>query len=272
MKNDGGETNPARQAARRGEIWTELSGYDVKPLIKEVSGGKFKSKYIPWSSAVAAVRSIYPDMEWEFAHERYFADRTAEVSCTVVILRVSRTMWLPVMNSSNKPIIEPDARQISDARMRCLVKTLASGFGFGLELWSGDGLPKAKAPVTNLPMVEVLSKPENLLNLAELKISLGSYVQAAESRARLSNIAPEEEFALHAAGNRDIPIDQLEWMPPLMSAYEAWTAFSNDERRALWVAPSKGGVLTTSERKLLKSNTFAAAGRYYHGDITAHGS
>ena len=38
-----------------------------------------------------------------------------------------------------------------------------------------------------------------------------------------------------------------------------WMDLTNDEKEALWVAPSKGGVFTTEERAFLKSDAFAQA-------------
>ena len=40
---------------------------------------------------------------------------------------------------------------------------------------------------------------------------------------------------------------------------EAWEELTNDEKKALWVAPSKGGIFTTLERKALKSDEFNQA-------------
>lgn len=40
---------------------------------------------------------------------------------------------------------------------------------------------------------------------------------------------------------------------------EAWEELTNDEKKALWVAPSKGGIFTTAERKALKSDEFNQA-------------
>jgi len=43
------------------------------------------------------------------------------------------------------------------------------------------------------------------------------------------------------------------------TAKEAWLELDPDERRALWMAPSKGGVFTTKERAQMKSDEFNAA-------------
>jgi len=47
---------------------------------------------------------------------------------------------------------------------------------------------------------------------------------------------------------------------------EAWEELTNDEKKALWVAPSKGGIFTTAERKALKSDEFNAARKAMHGE------
>ena len=56
--------------------------------------------------------------------------------------------WLPVMDNRNNAIVAPNARDISDAKMRCLVKTLAL-FGLGHYIYAGEDLP------TNKPEEEV---------------------------------------------------------------------------------------------------------------------
>lgn len=50
------------------------------------------------------------------------------------------------------------------------------------------------------------------------------------------------------------------------SLAEAWEELTNDEKRALWVAPSKGGIFTTAERKALKSDEFNAARKHFIGE------
>jgi len=42
------------------------------------------------------------------------------------------------------------------------------------------------------------------------------------------------------------------------AAVEAYAELSKDEAMALWVAPSKGGIWTTAERRQLHSDEFAA--------------
>lgn len=48
-------------------------------------------------------------------------------------------------------------------------------------------------------------------------------------------------------------------------AYEAWHELDADAKAALWRAPSKGGIFTTSERSAMKSDEWNAAKNDYHG-------
>jgi len=49
----------------------------------------------------------------------------------------------------------------------------------------------------------------------------------------------------------------------LADAAEAWFLLSDDEKRSIWVAPTKGGAFTTKEREVIKSTEFRKA---YFGD------
>ena len=52
-----------------------------------------------------------------------------------------------------------------------------------------------------------------------------------------------------------INMDEPKWE----NVAEAWAEISNEDKQALWLAPSKGGVFTTAERAALKSDEFNAA-------------
>jgi hypothetical protein len=49
------------------------------------------------------------------------------------------------MDYKNKAIVNPDARDISDTRMRCLVKCLAL-YGLGHSIFGGEDVPRAAEP------------------------------------------------------------------------------------------------------------------------------
>lgn len=112
--------------------------------------------YYSWSACWRELMNRYPDAQYTFcSFERegklydvmYYADSTASVHCQVTIDGITREMWLPVMDYKNKAIPNPDARAISDTKMRCLVKTVAM-FGLGLDLYEGKYVPPEHRVVT----------------------------------------------------------------------------------------------------------------------------
>ena len=73
------------------------------------------------------------------------------------------------MDNRNNAVSSPNAREISDARMRCLVKCLAL-FGLGFSLYAGEDLPAKPSRVAS-PKKPALSESnkERLRVAAELK-------------------------------------------------------------------------------------------------------
>jgi hypothetical protein len=72
-----------------------------------------------------------------------------------------RMMWLPVMDHRNNAIKNPDARKISDTKMRCLVKCLAM-FGLGHYIYAGEDVPSTEqesAPVLSNEEITALNEP-----------------------------------------------------------------------------------------------------------------
>jgi len=50
------------------------------------------------------------------------------------------------------------------------------------------------------------------------------------------------------------------------TAAECYAEITNEDKTSLWVAPSKGGVWTTAERKALHSDEFNAAKKAMYGE------
>ena len=123
------------------EIWDTLSKVDVSGHIEK----KGNLSYLSWAWAWAEFMKCYPDAGYNVKQVHYFEDGTAEAGCTVYIERggetVTRSMWLPVLNHSNKAIKNPDAFAINTSKMRCLVKCLAM-FGLGHYIYAGEDLPE----------------------------------------------------------------------------------------------------------------------------------
>ena len=148
---------PSPQESKYAEVWKKLSAIDVSEHTEKKNGLTFLS----WAWAWGILMQNYPDSRYEFHPLEIHADGTATVTCTVWIGNESRTMWLPVMDYKNQAIRNPDARKISDTKMRCLVKTLAM-WGLGFNIYAGEDLPvtpseeELKTPSRN----EVVAKPK----------------------------------------------------------------------------------------------------------------
>lgn len=81
-------------------------------------------------------------------------------------------------------------------------------------------------------------------------------------------ISPQAELARHNDALRDNLAAVLEIKEALANDDFAecamlWSETSEAVRDALWVAPSKGGIFTTEERKMLQSDELGAAMREY---------
>jgi len=119
---------------------------------REQSGkkGTYYLYYLKWSVAWRQLLQVYPHATYRFERFivnetpqdcQYHIDNTATVHCTVSIGDKHQEMWLPVMNYQNNAIKNPDARDISDTKMRCLVKCIAM-LGLGMSIYEGKWKPK----------------------------------------------------------------------------------------------------------------------------------
>ena len=113
--------------------------------------GKFD--YLSWSWAWATLMEHYPQATYEFHEPKTHDDGTVTVFCTVKIDYQSRMMWLPVMDYKNKAVVNPDARQLNDSMMRCLVKCLAM-YGLGHYIYAGEDLPSQEKDVASSKKVK----------------------------------------------------------------------------------------------------------------------
>jgi hypothetical protein len=112
-----------------------LAAIDVGNHIEK----KGNLSYLSWAWAVDHLLRADPQANWEFHEPKFYGD-TVMVSVTVTAFGKSLPMQLPVMDNKNNAIKNPDARKISDAQMRCLVKAIAC-HGLGLYIYAGEDLP-----------------------------------------------------------------------------------------------------------------------------------
>jgi len=207
------------------EVWATLSQINVN----DHTNKKGNLTYLSWAWAWGTLMDKYPESKYTFDTPIMLDNGTVEVWVTLYIKQakqtISRQMWLPVMDYKNAAIPSPSTRDISDTRMRCLVKAMAM-FGLGHYLYAGEDLPKEADKID--PMVTKQAALDAALvkhgdAVLEIKEALaeGAYQAAYEVRAE---------------------IDDGDWVD-------------------LWVAPSKfeNAPFTTEERKQLKSDEWASA-------------
>ena len=118
------------------KAWVTLSKIDCSKHVEK----KGNLSYLSWSWAWSTLMDEFPSSTFEMHADERLPDDSVMVSCTVTVEGMPRTMWLPVMDNKNNAIKSPDARKISDARMRCLVKCIAM-HGLGLYIYAGEDLP-----------------------------------------------------------------------------------------------------------------------------------
>ena len=128
--------------------WEVLSALDVSKHVEE----KGNLSYLSWAWAWGTLMNIYPESSYEFDEPVFYDNGSCEVWVTITVDGMSRKMWLPVMDFRNNSVPNPSSRQISDTRMRCLVKCLAM-FGLGFSLYAGEDLPDPEKDKEVLPEV-----------------------------------------------------------------------------------------------------------------------
>jgi hypothetical protein len=130
------------------DVWDTLSKVDVSEHTEE----KIGLTYLSWAWAWGTLKNLYPEAEFKFklwdrpdgtkSDILEYRDGSASVECEVSIGDMKHSMWLPVMDNRNKSIQTPSSRDISDTKMRCLVKAIAMGFGLGFYIYAGESIPE----------------------------------------------------------------------------------------------------------------------------------
>ena len=156
------------------EIWKTLSVIDCSEHVETKGNGSYSLSYLSWAWAWGVLMDNYPDAQYDFIDENRLENGTVEVTCRVSIGEANRMMWLPVMDHKNKSIVNPTTRDISDARMRCLVKCLAM-FGLGFYIYAGEDVPqKPGLDKDTQAEFDSLVQGKNALGLLDLFHELGS--------------------------------------------------------------------------------------------------
>ncbi|MBA4381851.1 MAG: DUF1071 domain-containing protein [Sideroxydans sp.] len=116
--------------------------------------------YLSWPYAIAQLRLADPTATWEvkrFADDLPYqkTDLGVFVEVSVAVQGVTLSQIHPVLDSKNKPLMEPSAFDINTSIQRCLVKAVAL-HGLGLYIYAGEDLPQADSNVeVSKPLVAV---------------------------------------------------------------------------------------------------------------------
>lgn len=128
---------------------TDLLSLNVSDHIEKKGG----LSYLSWAWAWAEVLKNDPAATWAVVTYDLpdgtrtpcmWIGETAMVVTRVTIKGIERFCHLAVMDNKNNAVKNPDARKISDAIMRCMVKAIAM-HGLGLYIYAGEDLPEAAA-------------------------------------------------------------------------------------------------------------------------------
>jgi len=163
----------------------QLFDLDVSAHIDKRKQGKTELSYLSWAWAWAKVNEVDENASYEI---KMFPDKHGllkpyiydsilgyMVMTSVTMFEDTKVMWLPVMDSSNKAMLDHpyeyktkyDVKTVEAATMfdinktlmRCLVKNIAM-FGLGLSLYAGEDLPTAPLETPEVKIQESLSKEE----------------------------------------------------------------------------------------------------------------
>ena len=168
-------------------IWKTLSTIDVSKHVEKKNG----LSYLSWAWAWGVLMEHFPHAEYSFSSPELHQDGTVTVHCDVMIGNCHRTMWLPVMDYKNAAVKNPDARKISDTKMRTLVKCLAM-FGLGHYIYAGEDINPS-------------TEPESVVQLSNEELNTLSEPSEPKKKKPVptksgSNDIPTEEGAAEVVG------------------------------------------------------------------------
>ena len=209
---------------------------------KDVAEGVEKKgnlDYLSWAYAWTLLCEDHPEASYYFGEPAWFPDQSVMVKTGVTVGDLTHEMTLPVMDNRNKAIQNPNARDISDAQMRCFVKAIAMhGICIGLYLGSLKCLIEKGAYEKCVALIDsgdnmgfhalIKSLPEN--ELAEMFNAAPSGHNVKFKDAYRATLKQAEEFitstaeALVAAVEGDDQILLQETVAELTS-YERRVAF-----------------------------------------------
>ena len=155
----------------------------MKINVNDKTEKKGNLTYLSWAWAWSEFKKIYPEATYEvkkfdglpYVHD---SDTGYMVYTSVTAEGMTYEMWLPVMDSRNKTLMNATMFDINKTIMRCLAKNLAM-FGLGLYIYAGEDIPDDEQPVKSGNTAAKAAKPGK--ETSEAKNPPKSYADALKA-------------------------------------------------------------------------------------------
>ena len=139
-------------------IFKKLYSQNVNEHVEK----KGNFNFLSWPYAVVQLRLADPLATWEvkrFADDLPYqkTDLGVFVEVAVTCQGITLSQIHPVLDSKNRPLVEPSSFDINTSIQRCLVKAIAL-HGLGLYVYAGEDLPQGE---TSGEVTKPASKPAN---------------------------------------------------------------------------------------------------------------
>lgn len=169
----------------------------TKINVNEKTEKKGNLTYLSWAWAWAEFKKVYPDAQYEvvkFADGKpyYHDEKTGYMVYTKVTAEgLTYEMWLPVMDSRNRALLDATMFDINKTIMRCLTKNLAM-FGLGLYIYAGEDLPEGEdKPKPPAVQIKKTTCDKLLAELERTGVSGGSMLKSYKVKA-LAELTDEQ--------------------------------------------------------------------------------
>lgn len=176
-----------------------MSKFDdaIKINVNDKTEKKGNLTYLSWAWAWAEFKKVYPDAQYEvvkFADGKpyYHDEKTGYMVYTKVTAEgLTYEMWLPVMDSRNRALLDATMFDINKTIMRCLTKNLAM-FGLGLYIYAGEDLPEGEdKPKPPAVQIKKTTCDKLLAELERTGVSGGSMLKSYNVKA-LAELTDEQ--------------------------------------------------------------------------------
>ena len=165
---------------KKKSVFERLSAINVNEHVEK----KKDLTYLSWAWAWSATKRECPDATYKVLNTDYDDVLGFMCNTSVTIEGETLQMWLPVMDSSNKSMLNRSYTystrfgdktvesattfDINKTMMRCLVKNLAM-FGMGIYIYANEDLPEGETTATVKPDAPKKPETEEVKKITQLE-------------------------------------------------------------------------------------------------------